>query len=177
MVGILGAKLKSLRFTIPVAERPMTILPPIPFCGGVGPSTSRVTLLVTPARVRSPTTCNLPLTRLTEVDLKVIVGYLATLKYLSDFKSVSRFTLFVLTVFVSIVASTLDLLGSFSSQTMVPVTPLMEPRTVLTPIWRILKLVWAWFLSMVQDELWANALTPVRSRADRAAVKMRRFIG
>src|SRR5258708_34867570 len=119
------------------AERPLHILPPIPCGGAVGPSTSRETLLVTPARVRSPTTCNLPLTRLTEVDLKVMVGYLATLKYLSDFRSVSRVELFVSTVFVSIVASTLDLLGSFSSQTMVPVTPLMEPRTVLTPMWRI----------------------------------------
>src|SRR6266478_5096563 len=29
---------------------------------------------------------------------------------------------------------------------------------------------------MVQVELWANALTPVRSNAERAAVKMRRFI-
>jgi hypothetical protein len=39
-------------------------------------------------------------------------------------------------------------------------------------------LTWVWFGSIVhvEAEVWANALTPVRSRAERAAVKKRRFI-
>src|ERR1700677_1921288 len=82
----LDPKLKSLRFSVPVAENPVTSLPPMPFTGTVGPSTSRVTLLVTPASVRSPITCNLPFAPVTEVDLKVSVGNFSTLKKSGDFK-------------------------------------------------------------------------------------------
>ena len=54
--GDFWPKSKALRLREPVAERPVIILPLRPGCGAVGPSTSRVMDLVTPASVRSPVT-------------------------------------------------------------------------------------------------------------------------
>src|ERR1043165_6857641 len=51
---------KSLRLTRVVAERPIRVLPHGSFVGGLGPSTSKTTLRVTPCIVRSPSTDSSP---------------------------------------------------------------------------------------------------------------------
>ena len=112
-------KLKSLRFSFPVAEKPVSQLAAHgSFCGGVGPSTSSVTLLVTPAKRQiAHDLSDLPARachcgRLERQSLETF----STLKKSGDFKCPSRFSLLVVTVVALIVASTLDLVGSLSSQ-------------------------------------------------------------
>ena len=51
---------KSLRLTRVVAERPIRVLPHGSFVGGLGPSTAKTTLRVTPCIVRSPSTDSSP---------------------------------------------------------------------------------------------------------------------
>src|SRR6266853_3874483 len=51
---------KSLRLILVVAEVAIRVLPQGSFVGGVGPSTAKVTLRVTPRMVRSPSTFNSP---------------------------------------------------------------------------------------------------------------------
>ena len=115
----LGPKLKSLRCRVPVAEKPLRVTPLGSVCGAAGPSTVRVTGLVTPARVRSPVIISLPADLVSDVDLKVIVGYLATSKKSGLFRWVSRAASWVSTVLASIVTSTEDLVMSFSSSLIV----------------------------------------------------------
>ena len=75
------------RMIVVVAEMPRCDLPFGSLKGGVGPSTSRTASFVTPCIVRSPVTFNLPVPAAsTFVDLKVIVGYLATSKKFSPRK-------------------------------------------------------------------------------------------
>src|ERR1700733_2941776 len=65
-----GPKLKSDRFRMPVAEKPLRVFPSFAVCGGAGPSRSKVMLLVTPVRFRSPVSCSLPPDCVKDVDLK-----------------------------------------------------------------------------------------------------------
>src|ERR1700693_2933223 len=82
---------KSLRLIFVVADNPTRVLPHGSFIGGVGPSTSKVTLRVTPWMVRPPATCNSPSAlRLTWVDLNDRVGYFSTSKKSALFRCVSR---------------------------------------------------------------------------------------
>ena len=108
---------------VPVAEKPLTMPPRGPFWGAAGPSTVRVTGLVTPARVRSPIICSLPPTLEIEVDLKVRVGNFSTSKNSGLFRCLSRASLSVLTVSALMVASTEDLVTSWSFSSMVPAGP------------------------------------------------------
>src|SRR6267154_2298500 len=69
---------KSLRLIFVVADTATRVLPQGSFVGGVGPSTEKSTLRVTPRMVRSPSTASSPSrTRLMRVDFKDSVGKLA----------------------------------------------------------------------------------------------------
>src|SRR5690349_768667 len=74
-------KPKSLRLILVLAEIPIRVFPQGSLAGGVGPSTAKRTLRVTPRIVRSPSTDNSPSpATLMPVDLKCKVGNFSTWK-------------------------------------------------------------------------------------------------
>jgi len=87
--------------------------------------------------VRSPVTLNLPLPDFSIfVDLKVMVGYLATSKKSGDLRCPSRFGSCVSIVLASMVSSIVLLVGVLSSRLTVPATLSKRPFTVDTIMWR-----------------------------------------
>ena len=107
------AQFEVLAIDLVVAESPMRVLPQGSLPGALGPSTAKVTGLVTPCIVRSPVTEYSPWpVRFTEVDLKVIVGYFSTSKKSGLLRCPSRWASPVLRVDTSTVASTEERVGS-----------------------------------------------------------------
>src|SRR5713101_241464 len=81
----------SLRLIFVVADTATRVLPQGSFAGGVGPSTEKSTLRVTPRMVRSPSTASSPSrTRPMRVDLKDSVGNFSTSKKSALFRCASR---------------------------------------------------------------------------------------
>jgi len=90
-----------------VAETATGVLPHGSFAGGVGPSTAKLTLWVTPRMVRSPSTASSPsLTMLMPLDLKCRVGNFSTSKKSGLFRCASRCSSRVWIEAASIEAST-----------------------------------------------------------------------
>ena len=122
---------KSFRLILVVAERPMRVLPQGSLPGALGPSTAKVTGLVMPCRVRSPVTAYSPSpVRFTAVDLKVMVGYFSASKKSGLLRWPSRWASPVLRVETSMVASTVDAVGSVWFSWKTPVKPVRLPLTL-----------------------------------------------
>ena len=118
---------------------------------GVGPSTSSTTGFVTPFMVRSPFTLSFPSPAFsTLVDLKVIFGFFSASKKSGERRWSSRFCSRVSMLAVSITASTLDLVRSFSSSFTVPAVLPNSPRTLEIAMCRTVKLACVWLGLMVQ---------------------------
>ena len=77
--GSVPSQTEVLAIDLGLAETPIRVLPQGSLAGGVGPSTAKRTLRVTPRIVRSPSTDNSPApTTLMPVDLKCKVGNFST---------------------------------------------------------------------------------------------------
>src|SRR5689334_1572920 len=129
----------SLRLTVAVALPPQVGFLLIGLTAQLKLVTVKLTGLVTPCSVRSPSAPArlLPL-YFSFVDLKVIVGYLATSKKSGLRKCSSRFACPVVTVVTSTVASMLPALPEGSS-TILPLVALNVPRMLEKPRWLISK--------------------------------------
>src|SRR5882762_7988873 len=122
---------KSLRLIFVVADTATRVFPQGSFVGGVGPSTEKSTLRVTPRMVRSPSTASSPSrTRLMRVDFKDIVGNFSTSKKSALFRCASRWASRVSIEAASINASTREFIRSDSSRINTPVTLANCPFTL-----------------------------------------------
>src|SRR6266567_730169 len=122
---------KSFRLILVVAESPMRVLPQGSLPGALGPSTANVTGLVRPCMVRSPITAyaTSPVF-LTEVDLKVMVGYFSTSKKSALLRCPSRWASPVVRVDMSMEASAVERVGSVGSSLRTPLMPVRLPFTL-----------------------------------------------
>src|SRR6516164_5257811 len=122
---------KSWRLILVEPETAVRCKPQGSLMGGLGAVTSRTACLVTPRIVRSPVILSLPgPADSTLVDLKAMIGYLATSKKSELMRCLSRSGSRVSTVVASMVTLTEDLEMSASSTTTVPLSWWNSPRTV-----------------------------------------------
>src|SRR5712692_4912106 len=141
----------SLRLIFVVADTATRVLPQGSFAGGVGPSTEKSTLRVTPRMDRSPSTASSPSrTRVMRVHLKDSVGNFSTCKKSALLRCASRWASRVSIEAASIKASTREFVRSDSSRVNTPVTLANWPFTLEIIMCLTLNSATEWAGSMFQ---------------------------
>ena len=143
-------RLKSLRLILVEADTPRTVMPNGDLAGALSAVALSVTGLVTPLMVRSPSILRPSPSLLTDLDLKVSLGNLATSKKSGDLRWSSRLVSRVSMEAASISTVIEDLVTSLSSTVSVPLAVLKRPLVLDTIMWRTEKPISEWEASSSQ---------------------------